>query len=53
MQKIFEIENNLVKETVFLKKDKEEYIDRKIKELLNFQYSVIDKLNEVIKKINL
>jgi hypothetical protein len=52
MQKTIEIENNLAKEIIFSKKEKNEDIDEKIRELLNFQYSVIAKLDDVIKKIS-
>jgi hypothetical protein len=52
MQKIIERENDLDKEIIFSKKEKGEEIDKKISELLNFQYSVITKLDELIRKIS-
>lgn len=53
MQKTIELEDGLDMDKIFLKQKKREDIDRKVEELLNFQYSIITKLNEVIRKISL
>ncbi len=51
MQKTNSLEDSLVVNEN-TKQKKKEYIDRKTKELLNFQYSIIAQLDEVIKKVN-